>query len=133
MTGLAASQILHLPKWRGLTQQELHVIAVNDAKLNEILNMGGQLHISKSPEEVIEEQPQPKNKGKGKEIASPKVINIEDRPYNPMDGLKRLCKAEGLTQEDHEYLQGLAKKEYEEDLADLRKLFLGNRFVLSQV
>lgn len=53
--GLASSQIFHLPKWRGLTSQELHVIAVNDTELDELLNMRGQLQISKSPEKESEE------------------------------------------------------------------------------
>jgi hypothetical protein len=42
--------------------------------------------------------------------------------------MKRLCNAEGLVQEDHDYLQGLLQREYEEHLKDLRGIFLGHRY-----
>jgi hypothetical protein len=58
-------------KWRGLTKQELQIIAVNDAELNDILNFKGQLSISKQPEEEVVQQTQKVGKGKEKEVVQP--------------------------------------------------------------
>jgi hypothetical protein len=39
-----------------------------------------------------------------------------------------LSEADSFTRQDHEFVQDIAKKDYESDLQELRLLFLGNRY-----